>query len=337
MTASTLTITGFRCFEHLHIADLGRVNLVVGRNNAGKTCLLEAVEAVGSSDLRTPIKPMLRRRLERQDRAAVELIRGSATTHLPFVAPLFHGRRLDASRRATVTFDASTLSLFVEPSDDHEGFFVVESSGPAFRDRRNLPLDRGAVRLEGWLDGHDLDPALEAVWFGVRGLDDIDIEGLWREIGLTWAEDLVLDAIRLIAPEAKRIGVVDDEVLVRTPRGRHRLGDFGEGTGRIAALVMVVAAARRFALIDEIDTGLHHSVQADMWRLVTHTARHADNLVFATTHSEDCLRGVATLHDTNPDLASDLRVHRLEPGRVVSLTAADVAQARELDLELRGR
>lgn len=36
-------IRNFRCFDHLHIADLARVNLIAGANNAGKTTLLEAL------------------------------------------------------------------------------------------------------------------------------------------------------------------------------------------------------------------------------------------------------------------------------------------------------
>ena len=39
----SLEIKGYRCFEHLRIEKLGRVNLIVGRNNVGKSSLLEAV------------------------------------------------------------------------------------------------------------------------------------------------------------------------------------------------------------------------------------------------------------------------------------------------------
>src|SRR5215203_1856315 len=39
----SLEIKGYRCFEHLTIEKLGRVNLVVGKNNVGKTALLEAL------------------------------------------------------------------------------------------------------------------------------------------------------------------------------------------------------------------------------------------------------------------------------------------------------
>src|SRR5438105_2296518 len=39
----SLEIRGFRCFKHLQIERLGRVNLIVGKNNVGKSSLLEAL------------------------------------------------------------------------------------------------------------------------------------------------------------------------------------------------------------------------------------------------------------------------------------------------------
>jgi hypothetical protein len=38
-----LTIKNYRCFKDFSIDDLARVNLIVGKNNSGKTSFLEAV------------------------------------------------------------------------------------------------------------------------------------------------------------------------------------------------------------------------------------------------------------------------------------------------------
>ena len=43
MLLNRLQIKGFRGFEDLKVEDLRQVNLVIGRNNAGKTSLLEAI------------------------------------------------------------------------------------------------------------------------------------------------------------------------------------------------------------------------------------------------------------------------------------------------------
>jgi hypothetical protein len=47
-----LTITNFKCFKHLEVMNIGRVNLIGGKNNVGKTAFLEAVEL-----LALPSKP----------------------------------------------------------------------------------------------------------------------------------------------------------------------------------------------------------------------------------------------------------------------------------------
>ena len=45
-----IEITKFRAFKGLHVHDLSRVNLFVGRNNSGKTTILEATEMLLSAD-----------------------------------------------------------------------------------------------------------------------------------------------------------------------------------------------------------------------------------------------------------------------------------------------
>ena len=44
----SLHISGFKLFRDLELPRLGSLNLFVGKNNTGKTCLLEAVELYAS-------------------------------------------------------------------------------------------------------------------------------------------------------------------------------------------------------------------------------------------------------------------------------------------------
>ena len=45
-----LTVQNYRCFENFHIDGLERVNLLVGKNNSGKTSLLEAIYLLSNED-----------------------------------------------------------------------------------------------------------------------------------------------------------------------------------------------------------------------------------------------------------------------------------------------
>ena len=46
---SAIRIQGYRGFEQFEMGNLGRVNLLVGANNSGKTSVLEAIDLLSSS------------------------------------------------------------------------------------------------------------------------------------------------------------------------------------------------------------------------------------------------------------------------------------------------
>jgi AAA15 family ATPase/GTPase len=77
----------------------------------------------------------------------------------------------------------------------------------------------------------------------------------------------------------------------RTPRP---LTALGAGVHRFLGLLLACHGAQGgFLLVDEIDTGLHYSVQTRLWELLTAWAIQFDVQVFATTHSLDCVRAFA--------------------------------------------
>lgn len=45
---NSIEISNFKNFRHLKIDNLGAVNLIVGKNNAGKSSLLEAISILAS-------------------------------------------------------------------------------------------------------------------------------------------------------------------------------------------------------------------------------------------------------------------------------------------------
>ncbi len=52
----------------------------------------------------------------------------------------------------------------------------------------------------------------------------------------------------------------------------------------------LVHAKDGLLLVDEIENGIHYSVQPDLWRLVFEMATRLNVQVFATTHSYDCIK-----------------------------------------------
>ena len=115
----SLSIENYRCFEKLTIDDMTRVNVVVGKNNAGKTALLEAIEAVASID-----NPFLfyRASFERGE-SRVRRSRGEPDIHEIDVRHWFHGHQVDLGTRFAIhatgardAFVARTIDPIPEPA-----------------------------------------------------------------------------------------------------------------------------------------------------------------------------------------------------------------------------
>jgi ABC-type uncharacterized transport system ATPase subunit len=180
------------------------------------------------------------------------------------------------------------------------------------------------------------------------GFSTEDVGLMWDRISLTDEEALVTDALRIIAPGVERISVIGDSdgprerrVLVRM-RGESSpvpLRTMGDGMNRLLGIGLALAlASNGVLLVDEIENGIHYSVQADVWRMILRAANSLNVQVFATTHSWDCIRAFAAA--TSVQDASDAMLYRLDlrvegEVRAVRYTAEEIAIAAEQAIEVR--
>ncbi|MCB9742734.1 MAG: AAA family ATPase [Alphaproteobacteria bacterium] len=138
----SLHIQNFRVFKDLRVSKLGRVNLVVGRNNSGKSCLLEAVWIYGEGGHESVLRKLVEGR--REDLGSVLSLQGTAGDS-PLdqalrdpLRHLFHGRDfLTDGGHPIVISERAGLGDF------HEGPFVMLNPY-AFRQVRVSPTLRAS-------------------------------------------------------------------------------------------------------------------------------------------------------------------------------------------------
>ena len=140
----------------------------------------------------------------------------------------------------------------------------------------------------------------------------------------------MVEALRIIEPTIDRIATSGAErrrsglqpsvrggVLVRLEGIKNRIpiGSMGDGIWRMLGLALHVVHSRDgILLVDDIDTGLHHTVMEDMWKFLDTASKAYNVQVFATTHSRDCYEGLAAIaHDSVSD-GSEVTIQRIERG-----------------------
>ena len=347
-------ITNFRTFSHLRIERLGRVNLVVGRNNVGKTCLLEALRLFASDWPPSSIQSILHERNEFTVFSGTEKV-------LPVFESLFHGRQISDTSKITLgSPDMPECTCTITTYPDTETAEERGPAGPAILlaidscDRQfNMHADRsvsytirrGSPRFPGgppYLPADRLPEDVVAEW--------------WDDVSLTDAEERIIRSLELMLP-IERVTFVDVGRQNRVAKVRVAgsgqpvsMRSLGDGVVRMfqIALALEYAAARKkpahekkttldklpdFLLIDEIENGIHYSLHADLWKSIFHLARSRNVQVFATTHSWDCIEGFQKALAADKD--ADGLVIRLERKEDIDKARAVIIDQEDLPIVTR--
>ena len=319
----SLRITGFRAFPELTVPRVGRVNLVVGKNNVGKTTLLEAVHLHASGrNVFAAAKRMLKRRDEYlgEDLSAVDLERlfhqRNGTRSDTFSIANRDGRdQLEVARtwawwdHADPQAQQPRTGDEPPPEVDAERLFIARRQGQSDIKLSGLPPNRpseGPTRGGGYFDGSRPMPSLFLPLSGFQ-TEAIDPAKFWDGIVLTDREDRVIETLRVIEPDIERIVMVDRKGRRRSAvaklRGRAPipLRSLGDGMNRLFELAVGLVSVEGGGtfLVDEVDSGLHFTTLVDVWRLIFESAARLDVQVFGTTHSWDCIQAfqqAATAH-----------------------------------------
>jgi predicted ATPase len=176
------------------------------------------------------------------------------------------------------------------------------------------------------------------------GLTRDEVVALFEKVVLTEDEPVVLTALQTIEPNIERLASVGSRPTRVMRRGgidmriggqRLPIGTMGDGIWRLLGVALALVRSRGgVLLVDEIDTGLHYSVLAKMWRLVLETSARLDIQVFATTHSRDCVESLAQV---SRDGGHDISLQRVEREReqAVAFTESELMRAAERGIEVR--
>ncbi|MBQ9009681.1 MAG: ATP-binding protein, partial [Clostridia bacterium] len=126
-------------------------------------------------------------------------------------------------------------------------------------------------------------------------MDETVLAEAFGKLELAGKQQMAVDALRMIDPSVAEIKTIVHSGLVqlylRTDTQMIPLKLFGDGMCKLLYLVlMVLGNPGGLVLIDEVENGLHCSMQEKFWRVLAETAHRSDTQIVATTHSYECIR-----------------------------------------------
>ena len=297
----SLVIKNFRGIDELTIPRLGRVTLLAGKNGVGKTTVLDAVRiwAAGGSD--SAINQVLLNRGDffTESRETSGRPTPAYASHPGYVSPMGDSEaEIKRVAHTSAVFTNQQLWPAVDISIGTIDGTNTLQIGHRLSNQTQARLGRFALETKF---GNGPQALFTCNSAGPNRPTDETIERYWNGIALTSNEDRAVEALNLVSDGAvERIALLEPAVQGSSYRRRFMAKVVGKdhpvtirslGDGAVRAFATALALANStngFLLIDEVENGIHHSVQAKFWKMVLQTAQRNNVQVLATTHSSDC-------------------------------------------------
>ena len=232
----SLKIEGFRGFQSFEMANLGRINLLVGKNNSGKTSILEAIQFLYVQNNLDIFLETISYRGEfswsESNRTKVFEICHLFPGHeiIPSKEIIIIGSRESHQESVTISVKSIPiqLSLFSDKNDDlnNDNIFDDEEWNKLLLSIRwsqsqkpielellaNGTLARDSIRRMASLSriSHKIgiDNKIELRFLTPFSLTSSDMAALFDNIVLSPLEDLIIESLKIIEPKIERIASV---------------------------------------------------------------------------------------------------------------------------------
>ena len=371
----SIEIKNFKNLSDFKLKSLGQINLISGKNNTGKTSLLEALGLIlHDGDLNFIIK-ILELRGEK-----FKNFRGSSIEHFTKVfGSLFFNRNINfENENSGIKIQCSTSEFsqettknglkreekielnFVNYIDIYKGGIPTKRklTNEEIKDK-NISGKKGIdVRFNSRqqiipIDFDSYDPMKfnqisqlsdKIQYISSKTIVEENNSNLWDVIALSEKENDVINALKIIDPNIERLNFISEiinersaEVLINGEK--IPLRNMGDGINRILTFILaMVNAENGYLLIDEFENGLHYTTQEKLWEIIFYLAEKLNIQVFATTHSRDCIEGFENvLNKTENKLTGKMIRLSNRKGKIspVEFDKDELKIATEQDIEIR--
>jgi AAA15 family ATPase/GTPase len=306
----SIEIDSFRGIRHSRIDGLQQVNLFFGKNNCGKSSMLDAIFLIsGMSNPKLPININLLRNYQRIEASDMLLDFYALDASSPIRVKAYNDeeRELQISLFESADsnvglLDSSNNISSTEPDNQYGIVLKYEIDGQIYESSLQLKKLSDTELQHTVKQDARYKEAMPCRYLNPKFDFYTSIEGLGNVLK-NKDESFIVEALRLIEPQLNDFVLSRQEVLVDIGLGqRIPINMMGDGTRKLLSILTTIYECKNgIVLIDEISNGFHHSVMKGLWEAVMSAAEKNNVQIFATTHDLDSIKGLrdAALHGGN--------------------------------------
>ncbi|CAA6819204.1 MAG: Unknown protein [uncultured Sulfurovum sp.] len=267
-----IEIKNFKCFEDFKAEGFGRVNLIGGKNNVGKTAFMEAtyvntrVEDVKSfTSALTDVKDM-RENLN----ILAELITNK------FKEKERHIKSLELFNKLNIISNVNNISYNIEEIDSVKKYIFDIKDKTKTINVNDFSFIYSRKSNVNFIDNF--------------GLSNIEIIHSYSFIQRKDEESYLNSLLKLLDSRIESFKIIDEIPQCKVNNKYCEITEFGDGVRHLISIVTSLYQSEDgYIYIDELDNGIHYTMLDELWTVVLLISQKLNVQVFATTHSKECI------------------------------------------------
>ena len=263
-----IEIKNFKCFDDFKAEGFGRVNLIGGKNNVGKTAFMEAICIDASSQ---NISNML---------FAILMIERSRNflnlfnKEIDVIAMLEKYKSFDIIGNNNIQYrfndKAINQTLTIALNEIKEAIY--------FNSKINFIDNKNVIFIDNY------------------GFNNEKLKNIYATVARKDKENVLNRYINEFdnSIEKFKIPYEDPECKLTNSKEYRKINEFGDGLKHyISIICSLYASENGYLFIDEIDNGIHYTQLDKLWEIILTLSKEQNVQVFATTHSKECIESYA--------------------------------------------
>ena len=327
-----ITIERFRGIKHLKIDDFRQVNLFVGKNNCGKTTILEALFLLtGPTNPELPLKINSFRNFNIIDENSWSLFfnKLDINSNIEIFGELIKPKQ---KRKLIIKPSMKSITIMEKTTIDKKAMNIQDSYSGLTSAVDGLELEYSLIKTKRKTPekiitsiaardpemqvqiAKDYKELLKGVFINPTTIY-ADVANRFNNVQIKKQTGKIINVLRQIEPSLDNLSLSADGIIY-CDIGLDRLmplNVMGDGMFRILSIILAISDTKNgIVLIDEIENGFHYLSQGILWDAILKSAEEFNVQIFATTHSIECVKAFSSSYSHLEKDNDEIRLYRVE-------------------------
>ncbi|CAA6802261.1 MAG: Unknown protein [uncultured Sulfurovum sp.] len=293
----TIEIKNFKCFEDFKAEGFGRVNLIGGKNNVGKTAFMEAVYVnVHSTNIESMTYVLYWIKIIRN---YIELVENEALD--------VYDALEEINSYSSNTNINNVFYQFYHQDGKKSYVFKTHKEEKISINKKEFSGDFEMLDNIQFIDNY--------------GFTNEELEKVYEFIQFQDKEKELDNYIHSFDKNILKFKIMKDKAYCQTKTKKYQeLSEFGDGLKHwVSVICSLYACENSYLFIDEIDNGIHYTQLDKLWEIILTISKQQNVQVFATTHSKECIESYARVAKKLEDKEIKyIKMSRLKDGQIMA-------------------